>query len=47
MRGSLGLASMFPKIGPLMDDAKTEVLAFTGFPRATGFEVILGVGRRC
>ena len=28
------LASMFPKIGPLMDDAKTEVLAFTGFPRA-------------
>lgn len=28
------LASMFPKIGPLMDDAKAEVLAFTGFPRA-------------
>jgi transposase-like protein len=28
------LAAMFPKIGPLMDDAKTEVLAFTGFPRA-------------
>ncbi len=28
------LADMFPKVGPLMDDAKTEVLAFTGFPRA-------------
>ena len=28
------LASRFPKIGPLMDGAKTEVLAFTGFPRA-------------
>src|SRR5690606_25206556 len=28
------LAGMFPKIGPLMDDAKPEVLAFTGFPRA-------------
>ncbi len=28
------LAGMFPKVGPLMDDAKTEVLAFTGFPRA-------------
>ena len=28
------LAARFPKIGPLMDDAKTEVLAFTGFPRA-------------
>jgi putative transposase len=28
------LAVMFPKVGPLMDDAKTEVLAFTGFPRA-------------
>lgn len=28
------LTSMFPKIGPLMDGAKTEVLAFTGFPRA-------------
>ncbi len=24
----------FPKLGPLMDDAKTEVLAFTAFPRA-------------
>ena len=24
----------FPKAGPLMDTAKTEVLAFTGFPRA-------------
>ncbi|MDJ0771551.1 MAG: IS256 family transposase [Ilumatobacter sp.] len=28
------LAAMFPKVGPLMDNAKTEVLAFTGFPRA-------------
>jgi putative transposase len=28
------LATPFPKIGPLMDDAKTEVLAFTAFPRA-------------
>jgi transposase-like protein len=28
------LASMFPKVGPLMDDAKAEVLAFTGYPRA-------------
>jgi transposase-like protein len=28
------LARSFPKIGPLMDDAKTEVLAFTAFPRA-------------
>jgi transposase-like protein len=28
------LASRFPKIGPLMDGAKTEVLAFTAFPRA-------------
>jgi putative transposase len=28
------LAGRFPKIGPLMDGAKTEVLAFTGFPRA-------------
>jgi transposase-like protein len=28
------LADRFPKIGPLMDDAKTEVLAFSAFPRA-------------
>ena len=28
------LTGRFPKIGPLMDDAKTEVLAFTAFPRA-------------
>ena len=28
------LAERFPKIATLMDDAKTEVLAFTGFPRA-------------
>ena len=28
------LAKSFPKIGPLMDDAKVEVLAFTTFPRA-------------
>jgi putative transposase len=28
------LAAGFPRIGPLMDDAKAEVLAFTAFPRA-------------
>ena len=28
------LAELFPKIGPLMDDAKVEVLAFTTFPKA-------------
>ena len=28
------LAKRFPKIGPLMDQAKAEVLAFTAFPRA-------------
>lgn len=28
------LAQSFPKIGPLMDDAKAEVLAFTAFPRS-------------
>jgi putative transposase len=28
------LAKTFPKIGPLMDEAKAEVLAFTAFPRA-------------
>ena len=28
------LATAFPKIGPLMDDAKVEVLAFSAFPRA-------------
>jgi len=28
------LAKSFPKIGPLMDEAKTEVTAFTSFPRA-------------
>ncbi|HJQ88448.1 MAG TPA: IS256 family transposase [Propionibacteriaceae bacterium] len=28
------LAAAFGKIGPLMDEAKTEVLAFTGFPRS-------------
>ena len=27
------LAARIPKIGPYMDDAKTEVLAFAGFPR--------------
>lgn len=27
------LAGRIPKIGPYMDDAKTEVLAFAGFPR--------------
>jgi transposase-like protein len=30
------LAAAFPKIGPLMDEAKTEVLAITAFPAATG-----------
>ena len=28
------LTRTFPKIGPLMDDAKAEVLAFTSFPRS-------------
>ncbi|TWH24904.1 transposase [Rhodococcus rhodochrous J45] len=28
------LAGRFPKIGPLMDQAKAEVLAFSVFPRA-------------
>lgn len=28
------LAARLPKIGPYMDDAKAEVLAFAGFPRA-------------
>ncbi|MEO3939226.1 IS256 family transposase [Dermatophilaceae bacterium Soc4.6] len=28
------LATRFPKIGPLMDDSKAEVLAFSTFPRA-------------
>ena len=28
------LAAGFPKIGPLMDDANAEVVAFTAFPRA-------------
>jgi putative transposase len=28
------LAKSFPKVGPLMDDAKVEVLAFTAFPKA-------------
>jgi transposase-like protein len=28
------LTARFPRIGPLMDAAKTEVLAFTTFPRA-------------
>src|SRR5437868_542511 len=28
------LVARFPKIGPLMDTAKVEVLAFTSFPRA-------------
>ena len=27
-------ANSFPKVGPLMDQAKAEVLAFTGFPKA-------------
>ena len=28
------LAAAFPRIGPLMDEAKAEVLAFTAFPRS-------------
>lgn len=28
------LAARFPQTGPLVDDAKAEVLAFTAFPRA-------------
>jgi len=28
------LVARFPKIGPLMDTARVEVLAFTSFPRA-------------
>ena len=28
------LATSFPKVGPLIDDAKAEVLTFTGFPKA-------------
>jgi hypothetical protein len=28
------LAKPFPKIGPLTDEAKAEVIAFTGLPRA-------------
>ena len=28
------LAAAFGKVGPLMDDAKAEVLAFTAFPRS-------------
>ncbi len=28
------LATSFPKVGPLMDQAKAEVLAFTSFPKA-------------
>jgi transposase-like protein len=28
------LSAAFPKIGPLMDNAKAEVLAFTAFPRS-------------
>ena len=28
------LATSFPKVGPLMDAAKAEVLAFTAFPKA-------------
>ena len=30
------LVTSFPKVGPLMDEAKAEVLAFTAFPRLTG-----------
>lgn len=30
------LAATFAKVGPLMDDAKAEVLAFTAFPKRIG-----------
>jgi putative transposase len=30
------LVKTFPKVGPLMDAAKAEVLAFTAFPSPTG-----------
>ena len=33
-RSATSSPSRFPKIGPLMDEAKAEVLAFTAFPRA-------------
>src|SRR3712207_7230744 len=33
------LTARFPRIGPLMDEAKTEVLAFTAFPRSHWPEV--------
>jgi putative transposase len=33
------LAAAFGKIGPLMDEAKPEVLAFTAFPRSHGSKV--------
>ena len=28
------LAASFPKVAAMMNDAKTDVLAFTGFPKA-------------
>ncbi|MFC5176183.1 transposase [Nocardioides taihuensis] len=43
------LAKPWPKIGPLMDDAKTGMLAFTGFPRSHGDDLIdrpLGASER-
>jgi putative transposase len=33
------LVKTFPKVGPLMDGAKTEVLAFTAFPKAHWIKV--------
>ena len=48
------LTQRFPKIGPLMDDAKAEVLAFTTFPRSHWTKIwsnnpilILSRRRRC
>ena len=32
-------AARFPKLGPVMDEAKAEVLAFTAFPRAHGTKI--------
>ena len=44
------LAAAFPKIGPLMDEAKAEVLAFTAFPRSHWAEGLvdqpLGTGQQ-
>ncbi|GCD91123.1 hypothetical protein NLS1_31290 [Nocardioides sp. LS1] len=33
------LTASFPKVGPLMDDAEAELIAFTGFPKAHWREI--------